>query len=62
MGKICVERPYIGVNGHIIVVENNQQIVAGVGGIIDALERQASADGGIADYGHNVATGFIVFK
>ena len=62
MGKICVERPYIGVDGHIVVIEDNQQVVPLIVGIIDTLESQSAAYGGVAYNSHYVSTGLVAFE
>ena len=50
------------VDGHIVVVENDEQVV-GVGrGIIQSLEGQSARDGGVADDGNHFALFLFVFE
>ncbi len=55
MSHIRVERPHIGVDTHIVVIENYKQIIGRVGGVVYTLEGKASADACIAYYSHHVA-------
>ena len=50
---------HVGINGHVVVVEYDDQII-GIGrGIIDAFKGQSSADACITDYGYHL-TVFII--
>ena len=42
--EVFVQSPHIGVNAHVIVVEDYQQIVAALRGIVQAFESQPAAD------------------
>ena len=60
VGQIAVQRPGVGVDAHIVVVEDDKQVVGGVGGIVDPLEGQSAADGGVTDHGHHIAPRLFV--
>ena len=62
VSQVVVERAYIGVDRHVVVVEHNQQVVGRVGGVVQTLERQAAANGCVADYGHHVAPGRLAVE
>lgn len=47
-GQVSVECPDVVVNRHIIVIENDKQIVGVVRCVVEAFECQAAADGRIA--------------
>ena len=56
-----MERTDVVVDGHIVVVEDNQQIV-GVGRrIVEPFKGQSSGNGGIADYSNDLAV-FFAFQ
>ena len=62
MRQVAVQRTHIGVNRHIVVVEDYKQVVGGVGGIVDAFEGQTAAYRGVAYHGHHVAARMLVVE
>ncbi len=62
MSKIGVERSHVAVYRHIVVVEDDQQVVGRVGGIVETLECKTAADGGVADHGYNMTSRFVMVE
>ena len=58
--QIAVEGTHIGVNRHVVVVEDYQQIVGGVCSVVDTFERKTTRHGSVADNGHHVSLGGVV--
>ena len=44
LSEVRIERANVIVNRHVVVVEDDKEVVGGVSGIVDALEGQAAAD------------------
>ena len=55
MGHILIERAYILVDSHVVVVEHNEQVVFVDRGIVQALEGETAAYRGIADNRNDVS-------
>src|SRR5262249_35145307 len=49
------ERTHVLRNGHVVVVEHDEQIGRQRSGVVQGLERQAGRDRAIADHGHHAA-------
>ena len=54
MHQIVVHTADGAVDAHIVVIENNQQIVGDFGGIVQSLKRQPATHRAVADYGHHL--------
>ena len=59
VGEVIAQSAHIGVDRHVVVVEHDEQVVLEDGGIVEALECQATADGSIANDGHHFAVGLM---
>ena len=52
--QVVVEGTHVLVDGHLVVVEDDEQVVGVRRGVVQALEGHAAADRGIADHGHHL--------
>ena len=52
--QVMVECTHVLVDGHLVVVEQDEQVVGVRRSIVQAFEGHASADRGIADHGHHL--------
>ena len=62
MGKIGVQRSYVMIDAHLVVVEDYEEVVGGVCGIIQPFECEAAANGGVADDSHYIAPRVFAFE
>ena len=60
MSEITVKRPHIGIDTHIIVIKDDEQVIGSIGRVVDALEGEAAPDGGVADDGDHVAARMLM--
>ncbi len=62
MGEIGVQRPDITVNRHVVVVEDDEKIGIGIGGVVESLESQTSAYRSVTYDGNDIARGLVLVE
>ena len=55
LGEVFMERSDVVVDAHLVVIQDDEQVVGMVGGIVETLEGETAADGCVADDGHRLA-------
>ena len=53
LAQMAVHRPHVGVDGHAVVVEKDDQGLAGGTGVVEALIGQSSGQGAVPDQRQN---------
>ncbi len=58
-GEVLVHRPDIGSDGHLVVVEDDDEVSAGMSSVVQCLVGQSAPHGPVADDGDDREIGFI---
>ena len=60
--QIFVQPAHVMVDGHVVVVEDDEQVVGVDRGVVQPLEGQTAGNGGVADDGNHLALLLLVFQ
>src|SRR5207253_11405902 len=52
--QVLGERAHVGGDGHLVVVEDDDEAAVGVAGVVEGLEGHAAGHRAVADHGHDV--------
>ena len=59
--QIMLHASHTAVNTHVVVVENDEQIIGSGRSVVQSLKSQTTAHGAIPDYGNDIAVGLSFF-